>query len=1003
MPRFKPYTFDNSIADGILKGVGTAKTAAQTALVPGTSDLTIEGWFKISGESSSTVGRLINVGAYPNGFLILFNNSTCSIDTYHGSYRAENYVSGSTKPIVPLNAWFHLAVTITFATSTCRTYINGTLASTATFNKTLGSISGNVFGRGVDSPSAIFSMARVRYYKRALSASEVLDTYQNDNKQSGCLIEWKMTDGSGSSTITDSSGNGFDGALANLVSYLNWYPTDVPMAKRGSTENLLLQSEDLTVSPWLRSNLTTSAGATDPNGGTTAFGVVEDNANNFKQLTQSAKTSGDNDSYVFSLYVKRGSRNWFALATGPGGSFVNFDLVNGAVGTTSISLNQLWNPQIEAVGNGWFKVSVSSYSAYLQIVPTNGNAVYTYAGDGSTAIYVWHPQVKRSNTPKAYVGTTSKAVRFGAPTLPNFDNKTIPARNQSLSVENRLGSASSYFKVADNAAFKTPSMSMECWMLDTGNDRNVTYHGLLTKTTNLNWNDGVGLVAQQSADLGQARNIRFFVNKYNGTTGGAIVSYVEFFKWTHLVATFDDSTKKMALYINGALKGTYTITASIIQNTASIIALQGFEGNAYPWQGNITRVKWYNRALTSDEVAKRYRNEDVFDGLVGAWNFSEGSGTTVADSVGGRNGTLVGSVGWSLETPNAQRGASQNFFKASEDLTDAAWTKSNVTIAANTIVAPDGTQTADALVDDAVTANRFVRQFASGGTSPYTISFYAKAINKPWLFMSTSGGGAVGYINLTDGSSGTGSTLVNLKTSVIANGWLKISATTTNYVEIYPATGNAGSLYAGDGSQSIALWGFQAKNLDTNYSYIKTTASTVPIGSPVVQTSRGATQNLLKYSNTFSNAAWTLQAGVSVTPNSTSNPVDGANNAWLLDMTGAGAATGLYQVSGVPNSEDVVLSIWIRSVSGSGTISFTQPVGSNPVVGTFTIGTDWQKITVTGPTGNPYASATGIWLRKGTLNQAYIYAAQIRRSQTPDSYVETTSSAIVQGPQVNNT
>ena len=75
--------------------------------------------------------------------------------------------------------------------------------------------------------------------------------------------------------------------------------------------------------------------------------------------------------------------------------------------------------------------------------------------------------------------------------------------------------------------------------------------------------------------------------------------------WNHVVATFDGSTKR--IYVNGVQKTSANVTGTITANTTGN-AYVGTYGsfNGYPFNGQISTVKVYNRALTADEVAQNF-------------------------------------------------------------------------------------------------------------------------------------------------------------------------------------------------------------------------------------------------------------------------------------------------------------------------------------------------------------------------------------------------------------
>ena len=82
-------------------------------------------------------------------------------------------------------------------------------------------------------------------------------------------------------------------------------------------------------------------------------------------MTQSVTTTASQ--YSFSVYVKSSGRQFVQLnahATISSG-YVNFDIINGIVGTSSI-----WTGHIENAGNGWWRCTATTESAVLVATQT---------------------------------------------------------------------------------------------------------------------------------------------------------------------------------------------------------------------------------------------------------------------------------------------------------------------------------------------------------------------------------------------------------------------------------------------------------------------------------------------------------------------------------------------------------------------------------------------------------------------------------------------------------
>lgn len=184
-------------------------------------------------------------------------------------------------------------------------------------------------------------------------------------------------------------------------------------------------------------------------------------------------------------------------------------------------------------------------------------------------------------------------------------------------------------------------------------------------------------------------------------------------------------------------------------------------------------------------------------------------------------------------------GGSNNLYTYSEELNNAAWTKVDVTVSADTAVAPDGSTTADAILETATTNDHYLYQ-ASTGTSGvrHALSSFLHKGGRTWaaLFVAT-GGVAKAWFDLTNGVVGTVSGTGSPTASILSIGsdWFRCTLT-----GLLPSSGafNAGiavatadniSSYLGTGGTGILSWGEQLEPASVATPYIKTT--TVPINS----------------------------------------------------------------------------------------------------------------------------------------------------------------------------
>jgi hypothetical protein len=185
--------------------------------------------------------------------------------------------------------------------------------------------------------------------------------------------------------------------------------------------NLLLYSEQFNNAYWQKNNSTiTSNAAVAPDGQSTADTLVENTANSDHALVTGDFSGAANTTYTYSVYVKAAGRSFVQLVYGTstawGNQYANFNLTLGTV-TVQIGVG---SAKIDTCQNGWYRISITgtrnsnSAATYAYIFMGIASNSFSYAGDGTSGIYIWGAQLEQGAFPTSYTPTTTAAVTRAA-------------------------------------------------------------------------------------------------------------------------------------------------------------------------------------------------------------------------------------------------------------------------------------------------------------------------------------------------------------------------------------------------------------------------------------------------------------------------------------------------------------------------------------------------------------------------------------------------------------
>lgn len=178
----------------------------------------------------------------------------------------------------------------------------------------------------------------------------------------------------------------------------------------------------------------------------------------------------------------------------------------------------------------------------------------------------------------------------------------------------------------------------------------------------------------------------------------------------------------------------------------------------------------------------------------------------------------------------------------SEDFSNAAWTKSQLSVSANATTAPDNLVTADKLVEDtAASVGHGAYFYNPVSAGNHTCSVFIKAAGRNWSHIILSNGAVEGaYFDLVNGLTGTVSSGITASIQNCGNGWFRCSVSRNLsagniLLSIETATGDGGRIYTGNGSSGIFVWGAMREAGAFSTSYIQSTSSSVTRSADVMQ------------------------------------------------------------------------------------------------------------------------------------------------------------------------
>lgn len=681
---------------------------ADSAALSITRSLTVSAWIRPESITASTHFDIM--GKWDG------SNESYLLSQYGDEFRfyldsSSNYVESSNADLAT-SLWYHVLATYNADTATATIYLNGkelSTTTTGTIPSSIGDDAGRFHIGAEDSSTSATNfydgiLDDLRFYSRAFNTTDVQKMF---DWAPGPVLYYDFNENTGTSTVSDRSGNGITGTMTGSMANDDWVPGKIGSALEfdGTNDNVQVADTALldivgpmTISMWVKP-------------------FTMNSPQNEGLLTKSSNETGFSNQRSYTLQI-----------TEPGTDKFNFTISSDGTSATNSTLDSATIP----VENTWYHVTATYLPGVYQRIYVNGvldaektasvpstifnstapfrlanqfllNSGGDYYFDGvidEVRMYNYvrssgqivedmnsgHPsggspegtQVLHYQMDEMYGTTINNQITANSSLTGTISGATWTAQ-ASCKINNCLdfdGADDSIAVTNANAIdFDTnlaSSFTFSAWIYPDGAGEGSGGR-IYSKGTN-SWLR-VDTLSSGFLDIQANQDL---------TTSDATVNAtakITQSAWNHVALTYeDDEDDEITIWVNGIAVGTSADGSGtpIITDSAALTIGNETGGTTQTFDGKIDDFKIYSSALTTEQIRIDMNANSAINLSTGAieasqlsdgagnapvlyWSFNENTGSTVQDQTGNENaGTITGATFSAGKVGSAMRFSTTN-------------------------------------------------------------------------------------------------------------------------------------------------------------------------------------------------------------------------------------------------------------------------------------------------------------------------------------------------------